>query len=243
MHEAQLYDLNCFITLTFSGEGPEVYSLDFEYFQLFMKRLRARFDQVSIRYFMAGEYGELNSRAHFHACLFGFDFLDKVYLARTDSGAKLYRSEVLESLWPYGFSSVGAVTFESAAYVARYVMKKVSGSDTHHDIIDPITGEVFRRVKEGARMSLKPGIGAGWLRKFMSDVYPHGRVVVNGHESRPPRYYDKLFRRCGFDRQYFEMMLKRHVDSVAALPDGVPVRLGAREVCSLARLERLKRKI
>jgi hypothetical protein len=35
---------------------------------------------------------------------------------------------LLTSVWGLGHASVGDLTFESAAYVARYVMKKVNGS-------------------------------------------------------------------------------------------------------------------
>jgi hypothetical protein len=42
-------------------------------------------------------------------------------------------------------------------------------------------------------MSLKPGIGEGWLRKWYNDVYPHDYIVHNGAKLRPPRYYDKKY--------------------------------------------------
>ena len=86
------------------------------------------------------------------------------------SGATLYRSDTLESLWTYGFSSIGDVTFESAAYVARYVMKKVTGdaAESHYTVVDPETGEITVRTPEFNKMSLRPGIGAGWFDKYSS---------------------------------------------------------------------------
>lgn len=244
MCEAQLHDSNSFITLTYRDER---FSLDYTDFQLFMKRLRARFPRAVIRFYMCGEYGELNSRPHFHACLFGFQFPDLVYLRSTDTGSKLYRSPILEELWPFGFSSVGDVTFESAAYVARYVMKKVSGSETHHEIIDPDTGESFRRVKEFARMSLggrqrRGGIGKPWLMKFMSDVYPHGKIVVNGHECKPPRYFDKLFRLTDAGGA-MELAVRRAASQEKYFGEILPARLEARAAVSKAKASLLKRKI
>lgn len=244
MCEAALHDSNCFITLTYRDER---FSLDYTDFQLFMKRLRARFSRAVIRFYMCGEYGELNSRPHFHACLFGFNFPDLVYLRSTDTGCKLYRSAILEELWPFGFSSVGAVTFESAAYVARYVMKKVVDDLPHHEIFDPVTGEIFRRVKEFARMSLggrkrRGGIGKPWLMKYMSDVYPHGKIVVNGRECKPPRYFDKLFRLTDAGGA-MAMAVRRAEEQGKYFDEILPARLEARAVVSKAKASLLKRKI
>ena len=118
-----MYDDNCFITLTYSNQHiPADGSLDVRVFQKFMKRLRKRFGD-GIRFYHCGEYGSLLGRPHYHACLFNFDFPDK-YLWKENNGQKLYRSPSLEELWPYGYSSIGTVTFESAAYVARYILKR-----------------------------------------------------------------------------------------------------------------------
>ena len=106
MHEASLYKNNCFLTLTYSDEYlPDDYSLHYEDFQKFMKRLRKRFKGLEpaayaestdkmkrlrkrlkfpIRFYMAGEYGEQFGRPHFHACIFNFDFSDKYRDWETD---------------------------------------------------------------------------------------------------------------------------------------------------------------
>ena len=58
VHEASLYERNCFITLTFSPEHfPKDRSLNKRDFQLFIKRLRKKFGP-GVRYFHCGEYGE-----------------------------------------------------------------------------------------------------------------------------------------------------------------------------------------
>ncbi len=78
MHEAQLHENNCFITLTYDNTHlPSDGSLHYKDFQLFIKRLRKKFGNTRIRYYMAGEYGENFGRPHFHACIFGHDFHDK----------------------------------------------------------------------------------------------------------------------------------------------------------------------
>jgi len=144
VHESKLHAENCFITLTYDpqkvppaedGQLPADTSLVYRHFQLFMKRLRKRFPEKNIRFYMCGEYGENFGRAHFHACIFGLDFPDKKpWKKRKPGSPTLYRSKILEELWTYGFSSVGTVTFESAAYVARYITKKITGeaAESHY---------------------------------------------------------------------------------------------------------------
>ena len=192
---------------------------------------------------MCGEYGEEGGRPHYHALLFGMDFPDK-YRWRKSNGIQTYRSQKLEDLWQLGHCEIGAVTFESAAYVARYVMKKITGDaalDHYAYGVDEDTGEVLTRVPEFCHMSLKPGIGAGWLERFGSDVYPHGKMVVRGVESKPPRYYDKVFRR--FDRKKYEdMVLDRGAFITSEQhAEGSAERLRVRELVTEARIGALKR--
>lgn len=191
MHEAAMHENNSFITLTYMEEHvPERRRLEHKDFQDFMKRLRKKHD---VRYYMAGEYGPEHGRPHFHACIFGYEFPDKLYYKQSPSGEKLYTSTELERLWPYGFSSVGELTFESAAYIARYCVSKITGdaAEEHYKRYD-FLGE-YQLPPEYNAMSLKPGIGATWLKKYEADVYTYDYVITRGIETRPPKYYDKLF--------------------------------------------------
>jgi hypothetical protein len=207
MHENQMHEESCFITLTmddnylFTRDNPS--SLDRTEFQKFMKRLR-QYHGKKIRYFHCGEYGEKNRRPHYHAILFGVDFPDKE-LHKVREEIKLYKSETLAKLWPFGFSTIGEVTFQSCAYVARYVTKKITGEKAkdHYMRWDPSTGEGTPIEPEYATMSRgnnypvddprhTRGIGYDWFQKYKSDVYPHDYVVLHKHKIRPPRYYDKL---------------------------------------------------
>lgn len=184
LHEASLHDQNCFITLTYNPENlPEDGSLHKKHFQDFMKRLRKRFKGQKIRYFHCGEYGSKLGRPHYHAILFGFDFFDKELFSISGNN-RVYRSPVLEQLWPFGFSTIGDVTFESCAYVARYVIKKVTGDRASEHYGD--------KLPEYITMSLKPGIGFGWFEKYRTDIYPHDFVVLaDGRKLKTPRFYDK----------------------------------------------------
>jgi len=235
IHESSLYSRNSFVTLTFDDEHcPN--SLDYSLFQLFMKRARKKFGPF--RFYMCGEYGERTLRPHFHALFFGLDFSDRYLWRMTDAGSRSYRSPELESVWTLGHSEVGDVTFESAAYVARYVVKKVTGSraDEHYRRVDSSTGEIVQVEPEFTRMSLKPGIGAGFVEKWKEDIYPHDYVVVNGRKCKPPRYYDQyLAGLAGTESD--ELEFDRQKKAAKFRADSTPERLEVREKVARSRLK------
>lgn len=210
VHEASLYSENCFVTLTFNDDNlnPQGTLVKSD-FQKFMKRLRKHHNGLEavnvhsgessrihfpIRYFHCGEYGSKLTRPHHHACIFNFDFHDK-RLWKIRDGVRLYRSPELERLWPYGYCTVGDVTFESAAYVARYIMKKVNGDQaaSHYVEVDEDTGEMFYLEPEYITMSRRPGIAKDWIEKNYTDVYPKDFTTINGKKFKPARYYDQIY--------------------------------------------------
>jgi hypothetical protein len=193
---------------------------------------------------MAGEYGENFGRPHFHACIFGHDFHDKKLWKRSSSGSMLYRSNDLELLWPFGYSSIGDVNFESAAYVARYIMKKVTGhnSKQHYTEIDSQTGEITTRKPEFNKMSLKPGIGFEWYKKYKSDVYPHDYVIIKGQKVRPPKFYDKKYK-LDNPFEFDEILYKREINGKLNSEDNTMERLIVKEKVQNAKLQKLKRNL
>lgn len=239
MHEAQMHDHSIFVTLTYNDDNlPTDLSLNYRHFQLFMKRLRKDFTGRNVRFYMCGEYGEDFQRPHFHALLFNCFFTDRKVYSRLASGSTLYTSERLSELWPYGFSSIGDCTFESAAYVARYCMKKVTGprAQAHYERVDWATGEITSVTPEFNRMSLKPGIGASWFAKYRKDVYPGDFVVVNGMKAKPPRFYDNLLKSAGdFDSDLVEFL--RYQKALKSSEDNTPERLAVREKVAAAALK------
>jgi hypothetical protein len=257
MHEAQMHEENCFITLTYNNENlPEDNSLNYDHFQTFIRTLRDHFrwheGKTGIRFYMAGEYGEQFGRPHYHACLFGINFSDRKFHKRTPSGSNIYVSKILESLWPYGYSSIGDVTFESAAYVARYIMKKQTGHQRddhgllpkdHYTWCNLETGEVHERKPEFNKMSLKPGIGATWLEKHLPDVYPNDFVEVRGKKTTPPKYYDKVYKKLA-PFEFDDLQYERHLKALEKdKNEYTPERLEAKEIVQLAKLSKLKRNL
>lgn len=232
---------NCFITLTYNEENaPHRNNLNYRDFQLFMKRLRKRTAKTDVRFYMGAEYGEKNGRPHFHACIFGWDWPDKKLLATTPTGNKIYRSAMLEELWPYGYSSSAEVTFQSAAYIARYCMKKVTGdaAKTHYKRTDE-NGDYWL-TPEFNKMSNRPGIGAKWLDKYKNDVYNHDHVIINGMEITPPKYYDKLLKRQDPDK-LAKHQENREIRGAATRHDNTPERLEAKRIVAEAKIKNLKR--
>lgn len=193
-HEASMYDLNCFVTLTYSDEFlPSNGSVDPNAPVLFMERLRKKFGP-DIRSFGCAEYGEKLSRPHYHLCIFNFDFLDKKEWSKSNEN-KLYISKDLQDLWPYGHTTVGDLTFESAAYVARYVTKKITGKTApeHYERPGPTPGEIYDLLPErSVSVSRMPGIGRPWLEKYADFVLNNDFVVSRGKRVRPPKYYDRI---------------------------------------------------
>jgi hypothetical protein len=269
MHEAQTHRENCFLTLTYDADHlPTDSSLERDRFPAFIKNLRNRLrgkrnkygEPYKVRYFHCGEYGASGDRPHYHAVLFGYSFLGDRKQWTIRDGNPVWRSEELEELWPDGFSEIGSVTFKSAAYVARYVTKKIKLSqysseeairDYHERYLEvTLDGEYREKEQEFATMSLRPGIGEGWFRKYWSDVYPKDQIVMNGKTMRPPRYYDRLLHRYSgdFHRKHCDDPDCLHHDIPAGLfekvrrmrlsnadrKDQTPERLRVQEVCKEA---------
>ena len=203
VHESYLHldqQGNCFVTLTYRDaeqctrqqylDGlfiPSDYSLRPTDVSKFIRRLRKTVFH-KIRYFYCGEYGDENQRPHYHVCLFNHSFEDQV-LWKDDEGVYTYTSPGLEKLWPFGFSTVQALNFETAAYTARYALKKITGEKAgDHYLRCDEDGVAYWLLPEYIRMSTgrnKPcGLGAGFYEKFT--------VPGKGIIRKVPRYYQNI---------------------------------------------------
>lgn len=197
-----------------------------------MKRLRKNYKH-KIRFFHCGEYGEINARPHYHAILFGHDFKDKK-LWKQERENPLYRSAELEHLWPFGHSSIGSVSFQSAAYVARYIMKKVTG--------EPAEEHYKNRKPEYTTMSRKNGIGHEWLMKYNTDVFPDDHVIINGTIMQPPKYYDTQLEKNS-EKLYKKIKAARIIRAKKDKENQTPERLKVRENIRLSRITQLERNL
>jgi len=220
--------------------------------QLFVKRLRKDQDArglAKIRYYLVGEYGDQTKRPHYHAAIFGEDFTDDRTEWRTSGDNRLYRSSRLEKIWGMGHCEIGALTFESAAYVARYIMKKVNGdlAAEHYKRTDLTTGEVYWITPEFSLMSRggrknTGGIGKEWFDKWGRDVYPHDFVVMKNQKLKPPRYYDQLLAKIDAEGAAL-IKLERQFNALSQAADNTPKRLRAKEIVATAKLNQGKRQL
>lgn len=241
VHEASMYEDNSFVTLTYAPEHlPFAGSLVPDHLSKFIRSLRKKTGQ-KIRYFGCGEYGSEHRRPHYHCILFGFDFADK-YVSNRRNGYDVFRSEFLESVWVRGSSEIGSFTFKSAAYVARYCMKKQTGplADTHYEVVLP-DGRMTDIVPEFVRCSNRPGIGKPWFDQFYRDCYPKDFVTHRGKKFRIPRYYDKLYRSGVGKRAWKLIEKKRQLNQEKFCEENTPDRLRQKRECAERRFSNLPR--
>lgn len=210
-HEAQFHEHNCFLTLTYNDQHlPEDYSVDPRVFELFMKRLREKIAPLQIRFFGCGEYGNDQSaspfRPHYHAIIFGYAFPDRRLHGYTKRGDPLFISAELAKLWPFGFHTIGAANWKTAAYTARYTLKKIGSADVRpayaaswdevrnyqaafYNRLHPKTRKLVTVRPEFLRMSRRPGLGKQWALTYKSDYFPSDQIVLNGKAYPVPTFY------------------------------------------------------
>ena len=266
MDEAHQHEKNIFITLTYDSENlhPDL-SLHKSHFQKFIRALRKKTKQ-KIRYYMCGEYGQPSfenggvARPHFHALLFNYDFPDKVFWTYSKAGDPQYTSNLLDEIWQKGFAQIGTCNLKSAAYIARYIMKKLTGPEaeklnpetglTHYETNHLHSGDVIQRLPEYTQMSLRPGIGAEFYEKYKKSLYPNDkRYVGNALDAakksrpvflKPPKYYDKLLDKERPDM--LEFVVENRVAYALEHEDNYTYnRLAAKKIIVKQRVEQLKR--
>jgi hypothetical protein len=259
MHEADTFPECHFVTLTISDQYREARghtSLDKTELQKFFKRLRKQYQGYNpiycpfeekikrpIRYFACGEYGDQSGREHYHACIFNIQLTDLELYKITEAGHRLYTSERLQSVWtcpdtkiPMGHVIIGSVTFDSAAYCARYMLKKQKGRNKKENCRED--GEYLE--PEFVTMSRRPGLGAYWFHEYKTDVYPNDFIIVKGKKTNVPRTYDEYLKKLD-EKEFEEIKQQREIDALEHIDNNTPERLKVREAVAKAQQARLTR--
>ena len=192
--ESFLHSSNCFVTLTYKDlELPAtldgLMTLDKADVQKFIKKLRKKVNPKKIRYFYCGEYGDKTQRPHYHLALYGLG---------------MEHTGLITDTWDKGHVMVGDLTIDSANYIAKYVTKKMTNPNNRQ-----VEEWLHGRSPEFAHMSLKPGIGAGTIKKIARDTYgllPDGevpRILKHGRKNLPLGRYLRtlLTRELGLDEE------------------------------------------
>lgn len=247
-HEAALHKENQFLTLTFAPEHlPKFNSISVSDCQLFLKRYREwlwRSEFKKIRMAYCGEYGEQTGRPHYHFLIFGHMFGDRKQWT-TRNGFPVWRSKSLEKLWPFGHSEIGTLTFDSAAYVARYIVKKAHGAmASKYWVIDQATGELLNEnTKEFFKTSRRPGLGKQWALDWRNVYLGLDHVNVAGRKLALPKYYDSLYE--VEDPERFSDIKARRLDTNSRRDksDESYDRLKVKEQVKLAQLSQLPRSV
>lgn len=199
MLELETAKKGVFLTLTYDDENihwsqfdennnPMYGTLDKEDCQLFMKRLRKYFNDIRIRFYLAGEYGPSTLRPHYHCILFGIsldDIGDCTPFGRNELNQQYYISERIRRIWKKGNVLLSDVSWNTCAYVARYVTKKLNGVMEDQYAARNV-------IKEFSVMSRKPGIGAEYLENH-PDCLDYQSINLSTPEGalkiRIPKYY------------------------------------------------------
>lgn len=179
--ESYLHSENSFLTLTYAQDRlPMVYVSDCRepvstlaavHLQLFLKRLRRAVSPLKFRFFGVGEYGDVTWRPHYHLILFGMPTC-KRGLTRRDPVTKepqwfdcCETCRLVGEKWGKGHVYLGAVNKDTAEYVAKYTIKKLTSSD---DI------RLGGRNPEFSRMSNRRGIGFDALWEVSDALMKYG---------------------------------------------------------------------
>lgn len=174
----------------------------------FIKNLRQimkrEYDQDNIRFMACGEYGSEGERPHYHIIFFNLNLpTEDLYNPRIINKEVYYQSHIIERAWGgttndkntvnqncKGICNISEATWNSIAYTARYITKKITGA------ISEETYASKGQVPEFFRVSRNPGIGEGYYQKHKEEIYKNDEIIIKNRNgaisSKPPKYFDRL---------------------------------------------------
>lgn len=180
-----------FVTLTYNDDNlPRADLTDYptlrkEDMQKFMKCLRGRdkfeLNNTELRFFGCGEYGSTTHRPHMHIILFGTnldDWQDKKPYKKNKLFQQLWTSDDFNDIWKKGYCILADASWETMAYTARYVVKKVYSDKLPWPGSEP----------EFTLMSRRPGIGAYYMQEHSIDFENNCVGFRKGNKISVPKY-------------------------------------------------------
>lgn len=166
--------------------------------QKFLKDLRRQWEyhykHQGIRFYLSSEYGPSTNRPHYHMILFNFPIpVEELEIRKVDRDGNIHWTHKrLEKIWGKGFIDLCEVNWDTCAYVARYVMKKMKGKKPDEWYYEQGMAPEFNL------MSRMPGIGMDFFSKNFQKIYQRDEIILKGHREKiqpvkPPKYYDRKF--------------------------------------------------
>lgn len=215
--EATQYDEGkCwFVTLTYDDEhlpqgdvmratlNPDDVTKFFHDLRQYYQR---QYSWQGIRYFYAGEYGDLNDRPHYHVLLFNCPIQDLNFYKISYNSDTYWTSPIFDKIWGKGYVVIGEMNWNSAAYTARYTLKKLNGD---------LGKEYYSTqgvIPEFCRMSNRPGIGAGFLEKHKDKIYLNDEIILPSPSYgkslivKPPKYFDRKMKESADDQDIIKII-------------------------------------
>ena len=238
MCECQQHENNYFITLTYdeinlpipegANYGGNEYQNDGTWtgtlypkdVDTFLNSLRKKFERINhkgLKYLYCGEYGERTRRPHYHMILMNCPLdLKQFYDFYTDKTTKKihWKSKELDELWKKGMIDIGEVEWNSAAYVARYCMKKISYEK------DKTIYYSQGKLPEFVRMSRRPGIGAEYFNKNAKELIKTDKLIMKNFHGqtatyKPPKAWDRKMEKL-YPEEWEKIKLSRQEAAIRA---------------------------
>lgn len=152
-----------------------------------------KFNYRGIRYMVCGEYGSQSKRPHYHWILYDCPLpIKSFYKPRVDWKKDVYwQNHIIEKFWKHGLINICEANWETIAYVARYITKKVNGEDSEYFYA------AQGQIKEFFRTSRMPGIGRRYYEEHKDEIYEKDQISIKTKKgllhNTPPLYFDKLY--------------------------------------------------
>lgn len=200
--EMLYHDSSYFVTLTYDNDhvhkvlDPETncpngfMTLDKRDCQLFMKLLRKKRPNDTLKFYLAGEYGPRTLRPHYHMIIFGLHLNDwhLVPCGKSETGNQYFVCPEIEEVWNRGFVSVEPANEYTCKYVANYVTKKL-GNKPNKVYTDQGMEPPF------SLSSRRPGIGFQFAQDNKDKILNYDTIQISlesgSYSCKVPRYLKK----------------------------------------------------